>query len=121
MKNLLDFLEFQSFQEVEQHVRSVNLPRESGLQLSEVVSIVEICQLLFLLITRDVKIEQYNKSNVLVRHNFHKEKSFHELGLCSPALHNLLDKSQDSGFLILISEQYNIKEYISKMKEKKSC
>jgi hypothetical protein len=121
MEELLKSLGIKSFQEVEDIIRSVHLPRESGQYLKSIVPLPQICQLLYLMVTRDIEIVDVSITTVLVKHTFHKEDGFDLIREHNPELYELLNKSRETGFHILISQKQNILEYITKMKEEKSC
>jgi hypothetical protein len=130
MEELLKKIGIKSLFEIEDIIRSVHLPRGSTEYIRDVIPLPQICQLLYLMITRDVSIEPYNNNNnnknkkdnnknthVLIKHNFHQEDNFNGMSEYSPELHDLLNKSRETGFLILIANKHNVSEYISEMKK----
>ena len=118
MKELLFFLDFDGYQDVEKYIRSLQLPRGKNSYLPKTIGVVDCCLVLYLLIIKKVEIQEVDNTKLLVHHNFCDDNSFVELKKQSPGLYELFSRSKETGFIIIKNPEYCIQDFILNKQKK---
>lgn len=118
MKELLAFLGFTGYQEVESYIKSIQLPQGEKNYLSQSIGVCDTCLVLYLMIIEEVEITEVDNTKLLVTHNFAQDVKFSELQSYSLGLYDLFSKSSQSGFIIIRNTENCLREYISHKKKK---
>ncbi len=116
--DLLQFLGFEYYQEIEEYIKAVHLPYGSNQLLEQPVSLIEICLLIYFFIQKKYLFnhEENKDDRLLIKHDFHKHEDMELLKDTYLGLYNLIIKSADCGFIIILNSENNFFEFMSKLK-----
>ncbi|MGB2111506.1 MAG: hypothetical protein ACPHY8_07015 [Patescibacteria group bacterium] len=118
--DLLQFLGFEYYQEIEEYIKAVYLPYGSKKVLEQPVNLIEICLLVYILVQQEnILYENHQNDRILIKHNFHEYEDIKLLKDTYPGLCDLIEKSSESGFIIILNSQNNILDFIQTKKGEK--
>ena len=115
--DLLKFLGFEYYQEIEEYIKAIHLPYGSNQLLEQPVSLIEICLLIYIFTEKKYLINHEGKDDrILIKHDFHEHEDIKLLKNTYLGLYNLIIKSADCGFIIVLNLENNFFEFMSKLK-----
>lgn len=115
---VLAYLGIEHYQDIENYIKSVALKRETKDYLSKSLSYIESCYLLFLIIHHSCEINKGNNQlHMEIKFQTNDMKKFNQLREFHPTLLELLDKSLDDGFNIVVESQDDFINYINNKKK----
>lgn len=115
---VLAYLGIETYQEIQQYIKSVAFKRETKEYLNESLSFIESCYLLFLIIHYSCEIlEGNNQLHVEIKFRASDMKIFNDLRKYYPTLLELLDKSQEDGFNVVVESQEDFINYVRNKKK----
>jgi len=115
---VLTYLGIENYQNIQQYIKSVAFKRETNEYLSKSLSFIESCYLLFLIIHYNCEIKKGNNLlHVEIKFQDNDMKNFNQLREFYPTLLELLDKSHDDGFNIVVESQEDFINYVKNKKK----
>ncbi len=111
--DLLQFLGFNYYQEIEEYIKAVHLPYGSKQLLNQPINVIEICLLIYILIDKKSSFNLECKNDrIFIKHNFHENEDYILLKNIYPGLYELLSKSTQCGFMLVLNQPYNFLDFL---------
>lgn len=120
MEELLKFLGFKYYQDIDNIIKAIQVEKENGYHASNLNS-ADRCYLIYILILSNAKTSYKSEFKVLIEYKIDKNLNIDELKKDYLDLYNFIIDNEEKGFVIIENPDNKITDFLSRMKRKTSC